>query len=257
MKDYAALPTERLIDMFRDAARQYGMGRSQLAALDNLRAPLAPPLTDRLMERKPAFDQIWALSLILYDRQSVGEVEQLLEDGDPDIRATAAGFLGQLSPELANAAAKGFQVKRPTREILALQRRARQAPPRLPTLEDMSDDELVARFEDAALRVSGVYLLDYLEDETIQDLRNDICREVWDVMRQLKARGLLARLLPLLASDNLMVRYEAAVACLRIAEPEAIAALEKVSRDGVFGDNFLARIALRDWREKGRVVHGL
>src|ERR1700743_2333144 len=107
MKDYTALPTERLIDMFRDAARQYGMGRSQLAALDSLRDPLAPPLTNDLRERKPAFDQIWALTLILCNRRPVGEGEPLLEDSDPDIRATAAGFLGQLSPELADAAAKG------------------------------------------------------------------------------------------------------------------------------------------------------
>lgn len=257
MKDYAALTTEALIDMFRSAARQYGMGRSQLAALDNLRDPLASPLTNDLKGRKPAFDQIWALSLVLCDRRPISEIEQLLEDSDPDIRATAAGFLAQLSPELADAAAKGFQVKRPTREILALQRRARQAPPPQPSLEDMSDDELVARFEDATLRESGVYLLNYLEDAAIQDLRNNICGEVWDVMRQLKARGLLAKLLPLLASDNLTVRREAAVACLRIAEPEAVAALESVSRDGVFGDNFSARIALADWREKGRVVYGL
>ena len=257
-EDYTALSTQQLVEIFTTAAKRFGLGSRQLATLQNLRDPLVPglPPTD-FDPLKPTAAQLWATATALSEREATAEVERMLEDDDPDIRATAAGFLGGLSPELADAAAKGFQVKRPTREILALQRRARQAPPPLPTLEDMSDDELLARFEDAALRENGVYLLNYLEDEAIQDLRNDICGEVCDIMRQLKARGLLARLLPLLASDNLTVRREAAVACLRIAEPEAIAALEAVSRDGVFGDNFSARIALRDWREKGRVVYGL
>ena len=51
-------------------------------------------------------------------------------------------------------------------------------------------------------------------------------------MRQLKARGLLPRLLPLFASDDLTVRREAATACLRVAAPKAGAALESVVHDG-------------------------
>lgn len=257
-EDYTALSTQQLVEMFTTAAKRFGLGSRQLATLQNLRDPLVPglPPTD-FDPPKPTAAELWATATALSERESTAEVERMLEDDDPDIRMTAAGFLGEMSPELADAAIKGAQMMKPTREILAFQRRARQTPPSLPTLEDMPDDELVARFEDATLRESGVYLLDYLEDKAIQDVRNDICGEVCDVMRQLKARGLLARLLPLLASDNLTVRREAAVACLRIAEPEAIATLEAVSRDGTFGDNFSARTALRDWREKGRVVYGL
>jgi hypothetical protein len=61
------------------------------------------------------------------------------------------------------------------------------------------------------------HLLDYLDDPADKDLQNEIVGEVWDLMRQLKARGLLARRLPLLASDDLTVRREAATACRRVA----------------------------------------
>ena len=64
----------------------------------------------------------------------------------------------------------------------------------------MSDDDLVVRFEDAAERESGTHFLDYLDDPADKDLQNEIVNEVWDVMRQLKTRGLLPRLLPLLAA---------------------------------------------------------
>jgi hypothetical protein len=64
------------------------------------------------------------------------------------------------------------------------------------------------------------HFLDYLDDPADKDLQNEIVGEVWDLMRQLKARGLLARRLPLLASDDLTVRREAA--------------LESVVRDGTY-----------------------
>jgi len=76
-------------------------------------------------------------------------------------------------------------------------------------------------------------------------------------MRQLKARRLLARRLPLLAGDDLTVRREAATACLRVAAPKAGAALESVVRDGTYPDSFLAREALARWRDKGLIVYGV
>ena len=121
----------------------------------------------------------------------------------------------------------------------------------------MSDDQLIARFKDAAERESGTHFLDYLDNPADKGLQNEIVVEVWDIMRQLKARGLLARLLPLLASDDLTVRREAATACLRVAAPQAEAALESVTRDGTYPDSFLAREALANWRDKGQIVYGV
>jgi hypothetical protein len=255
--DYSALTTDRLLEIFVDAAKEFRLGREQLARLQRLRDPLAPAPGDDLDDRKPAAAQLQQVSEVLYERLPIVDVERLMGDDDPDIRMTAAALLGDLSPEWADAAAKGAQAMLPTRRVLALQRRARVPPPERPTLEEMSDDELVNRFEDAALRESGTHFLDYLEDPSVKDLQNDIVGEVSDIMRQLKSRGLLARLLPLLASDNLTVRREAATACLRIAEPEAISALESVSRNGIYGEGFAARGALGRWRKDGTIVYGV
>ena len=190
--------------------------------------------------------------------QGVGApIEGLLKDDDPDVRATAAIAFADLAPELANAAGQSAYVGLPTDTVLELQRRARRRPPERPTLTEMSDDDLVARFKDAAERESGTHFLDYLDDPADKDLQNEIVGEIWEIMRQLKARGLLPRLLPLFASDDLTVRREAATACLRVAAPEAEAALESVARDGDYPDNINARDALARWRTKGLIVYGV
>ena len=52
------------------------------------------------------------------------------------------------------------------------------------------------------------------------------------------------------------MRREAAIACLRVAEPEAIASWESVARGGIFGEGFAARQAIAGWRKDGIVVDG-
>jgi hypothetical protein len=266
-EDYVALPTDRLLELFADAAKRFGLGSGKLASLRRMRDPLAPKPAQNPNEQKPAQNpeeqksaaaQLWATSAVLNARRPIAQVERMMEDDDPDIRATTAAFLGDLSPELAAAATEGYLVELPTRAVLALQRRARRAPPERPTLEEMSDDELVARFEDAALRESGAGFLDYLENPADKDVQNRIVGEVWDIMRQLKARGLLARLLPLFASDNLTVRREAATACLRTAEAQAIGVLEDVARNRRGSrEGFEAGLALARWRKEGTIVYGV
>lgn len=260
-EDYSALATDRLLELFADAAKRFGWGSGRVASLRSMRDPSAPPLApksaDKLEEQKSAAAELRATSAVLNVRRPIAEVERMLEEDDPDIRSTTAMFLGDLSPELAGAATEAYLVELPTREVLALQRRARQAPPERPTLEEMSDDELVARFEDAASRESGAGFLDYLDNADDKDLQNRIVGEVWDVMRQLKARGLLARLLPLLSSDNVTVRREAATACLRTAEARAISVLEDVAGRLGSREGFEAGMALARWRKDGTIVYGV
>jgi HEAT repeat protein len=132
-----------------------------------------------------------------------------------------------------------------------------EEPPSLPALKDMGDDALVARFEDAATREFATRFLDCVDDQNDIDTRNRVLGEVWDVMRELKARGLLGRLLPLLESSNVTVRREAATACLRVAEEKAIAVLEAVAADGGVNDMYAARDALEGWRKEGMAVYGV
>lgn len=265
--DYSALTTDRLFELFVDDAKRFGLASSKLAVLRLLRDPQAQKPAQNPNEQKPAQNpkeqesaaaRLWATSAVLKARRPVAQAERLMEDDDPDIRATAAVFLADLSPELAAAATESYLVGMPTREVLALQRRARQAPPERPTLEEMSDDELVARFEDAALRECGAGFLDYLDNPADKDVQNRIVREVWDIMRQLKARGLLARLQPLFASRNPTVRREAATACLRTAEAQAIGVLEDLARSRQGSrEGFEAGMALVRWRDKGTIVYGV
>jgi hypothetical protein len=102
--------------------------------------------------------------------------------------------LEYVSPELAHAAKKGMLAGRPTLEALAAQRHARQPPTARPTLKEMSDDEVVARFEDAAKRQSAAdHYLDWVENPKEMDTHNRLIDEVKDVLRELKSRNLLGR----------------------------------------------------------------
>jgi hypothetical protein len=56
---------------------------------------------------------------------------------------------------------------------------------------------------------------------------------------------------------DLTVRREAATACLRVAAPQAEAALESVAREGTYPDSLLASEALANWRGKGQIVYGV
>ncbi|HYA73168.1 MAG TPA: hypothetical protein VEF36_08405, partial [Roseiarcus sp.] len=115
---YANLTTERLLELFVDAARRFGMGSSRVTSLRRLRDPQVPKPAENPEEQKSAAAQLWATSKALYARRPIAQVERLMEDDDPDARATAAAFLGGLSPELAAAAAKAYLVELPTREVL-------------------------------------------------------------------------------------------------------------------------------------------
>jgi hypothetical protein len=145
----------------------------------------------------------------------------------------------------------------PTREAVFLARHAQETPPPLPTAQEMSVEALIARFEDAAMREYGTQFLDCDGNPEDTALRNRIWTKIWDIMSELKARGVLSRLLPLLASPNATVKREAATACLRIAEPQALSALEEVAARGKADDKFAAREALEAWRKNRSAVYGI
>jgi hypothetical protein len=146
-----------------------------------------------------------------------------------------------------------------TRDVLAQRALARQKPPFGPPIETLSDDELVARFKELGEREDATQFLDCIGDSKDMDIRNVIVHQTLDAMRALKARGLLERLLPLLDSDKVAVRYEAALACMRIASAsekatavlEAIVASQNPDYLGQAGD------ALNRWRANNRVVYGM
>jgi HEAT repeat protein len=208
-------------------------------------------------EREARVATIKALGAALVAREPIPGVRRLFEDDDPNVRAWAAGQFMAIDPQWGLAALEGLMNGLSTREVLDLMQRVMEEPPPEPALKDMTDDALVARFEDAATREFATRFLDCDEDQDDIDTRNRILGEVWDVMRELKARGLLGRLLPLLDSPNVTVRREAATACLRVAEEKAVAVLEDTGVNGGANDKYAAREALANWRKKGSVVFGV
>jgi HEAT repeat protein len=255
--DYSALSDERLLELFADGAKQLGFVTNRNEGLRWLKGSRETRPEVDYNARIPFAERTRGVADALRARKSVAVVKRLLEDDDPDVRAVASIALGDLAPDLSYAAVQAAYAGLATDHVADLQHRARQKPPERPTLAELSDDDLIARFKDAAERESGTHFLDYLDNPADKDLQNEIVVEVWDIMRQLKVRGLLAGLLPLLASDDLTVRREAATACLRVAAPQAEAALESVTRDGTYPGSFLAREALANWWDKGLIVCGV
>lgn len=254
---YAAMSTERLLELFADAAKRGGLASQLLNTIDSVQAsaPSAKPMP--MGVRLQAAAELRALGEALYARVPIAEARRLFEDDDPAVRVSAALYFSDLDPEMASAAISAAYARLPTREVVALRRRALQEPPPRPTAKEMSDDALVTRFEDAAIREYATRFLESVQESQDMTERNRILDEIWDIMRELKARGALGQLVPLLASPNMTVRREAATACLRVAEQKSIATLEEIAANGSFDDSVPAKDALDDWRKKGSVVRGL
>ena len=151
----------------------------------------------------------------------------------------------------------GIFTRLSTCEVLAMRIGARQALPARPELNEMSNEALVERFEDAAKREYATQFLNCVDDPQDMDARNRIVGEIWEIMLELKSRGALDKLLPLLTNSNIIVRREAATACLRVAERQAIAVLEDVAGKRRFDDRFAAREALTHWRKNGFAIYGV
>ena len=190
-------------------------------------------------------------------RKPVVEVQALYENENAGVRTFASTLLAAVDPELSEAAFRGLAFDTPPRKVLALARRARRPPPGKPSLADMSLDALIERFVDAATRLYATRFLDCLAKRADLELRNRIVCEEGDVLRELKARGALDRLLPLLDEPNPAVRPQAAVACLAIATDEAVAILEAATRSYDPMESGDARRYLYLWREGKTVVSGV
>lgn len=251
--DYAGMSTKQLIQLFVETATATPNAFARLRQ-PNLADEVAPTL-----ERQARVLTLKHAAAVLRVRKPIVQIRELFEDENPDVRGWAGGQFLPIDPGWAAAALQGLLKGLSTREVLDLQRRVSESPPAAPTLQEMSDDALVVRFEEAAMREYATRLLDDDEEDQQRntDLRNAILGDVWDAMREVKARGLLERLLPLLANANVTVRREAAVACLRIEEERAIAVLEAIAGHEGWDDKFAARGAIDDWRAKGMVVYGV
>ena len=256
--DYAAMTVERLIELFVETARRFGGGRRLFNMMNDMRAAQPPPGTpQRTPEQVKAVAEVQALGAALRKRISLPQARRLMEDDDPDVRVCAAGQFCSMDMEWAMATSNALAAGLPTRDVLAARASARQPPPPRPTLQEMSDDALIARFEDAAKRLGATRFLDCIDEPADQEAKNRLIDEGRCILREIKSRGLLERLLPLLSSPNDTVRFRAAQGCLRIAEPQAVAALEAIAAKKNFDNSVSASNTLDNWRKGKTLVDGL
>jgi hypothetical protein len=242
-QDYAQMPTERLLLLFAETANASGVGRVFQSGAASPDANL--PTRE---ETKRGFAKNAAIAGALSLKATAPEIEPLFDSEDPDIRICAAALLSAFAPELSEAAWRGVMANRSTREALAFAARARTSPPARPTLAEMDDDGLIARFEDAAERLTACRFIDWRDDEGDKDVRNAIIVEQTQIGVEIRKRGMLARLLPFLDGAEPSARLFAALGCLRIAAAKAVATLEEIGDAGSLDDRAVALDNLDRWR---------
>jgi hypothetical protein len=137
-----------------------------------------------------------------------------------------------------------------TKDVIALRARAKKRPSARPTLKEMSTDQLAARFEDATNRENATQFLGGQFEPYDVKLRNRIVDEVRGVADELRSRGALSSLVPLLDHANITVRNSAAICCLDVAPERALPVLEAISagRDKI--EAVSASWAIDRWRKE-------
>lgn len=241
------LTVPELVDQFRTLAGQLGSGWS----LDT-----NPERYRRTAKRAALLARMNALTSILQARAPSDRFAELLCDADRDVRGWAAARFSDFLPELAAAAIAGLVEDVSTIEAKAAIDRARTLPPIAPTLADSTLDELIVRFGDACEREFWSRHAGRGDDPVDLDLRNTIVAEIGRVASELARRGALDRLLPLLESDDITTRAEAARATMSISPIAARRTLKDVAASDDLDESGRAAmwLALRDL-EAGAIDH--
>jgi hypothetical protein len=243
-EDYAQMPTDRLLQLFAETANQSGVGRVFQYGGG---APPEAFLPTR-EETSCGFARNAAIAGALSFKATAPEIEPLFDSDDPDVRFCAAALLSEWAPTLSEAAWRGVMAGCTTREALAQGERARTPPPALPTLQAMDDDALMARFADAAKRLTACRFIDWRDDQDDAQTRNAIIVEHAEIGAEIRRRGMLARLLPFLDDRDPSARLFAALGCLRIAAAKAAATLEEIGANDNRDDRAVALENLERWR---------
>ena len=191
--------------------------------------------------------------------QGVGApIERLLRDDDPDVRATAAIAFADLSPELADAAGQSAYVGLPTDKVLELQRRARRRPPERPTLAELSDDDLVARFGGCRRARKRLPLPRLSRRPSRQGPAKRDRRRGLEHYAAIEGAG-AARQAPAAVRQRRSHRSarggDRLPTCRRAAGGERRSKASHATAR--YPDNINARAALANWRDKGQIVYGV
>ena len=223
--DYTRLSTDALVQQFVHTAKQAGTvyGLDRRALVQSIVA-----LGSRQSDARIA--EMQALGAELRRRRPVAQLRQLFEHEDPDVRGWAGSQFLSVDYDWASAAMTGLSYGLGTREVLAWRDRILRGPPSRPALKEVSVAQLVDRFIDACERCYGStrFLTDEQGGGADRRAYNKGSGEPYAVGKELRARGELAALLPLLDHPLVSVREKASLCCLNIATAKAVATLEAI-----------------------------
>ncbi|HXT09483.1 MAG TPA: DUF2019 domain-containing protein [Roseiarcus sp.] len=209
-----------LVKAFRDLADELGSAWGLGVRRERYR---------RTPERAARVARMNALIPELRSQAPAEMLTALMEDENIDTRTWAAMRFFDLDEELSQAAIAGLCEDVSTREAFDCIEHARTPPPKHPALSELNTDELTARFADACLRKFWARHAGRDGDPVDVELRNGIVREIHALRVELKRQAALERLLPLLNSDNITQRADAARATLQVAPERAVQVLEAVA----------------------------
>ena len=223
-KSYALLSDDELIEEFVRLAKS-------LSSLWTywFNRPEKTPERDQMMQ------ELRAVSAELCARKPIEKLRRLFDHENVDVRFRAAVAFMDVDPDWALATISGHKEDLSAKDVIALCARAKKRPPARPAVEDMSTEQLVARFEDAGIRRYATRFLGGEFEPFDVKLSNRILGEMRGIVDELKSRDALAELLPLLDHSNIGVRNDAASFCVPVARGRAVAALEGIeaSRDTI------------------------
>jgi HEAT repeat protein len=184
---------------------------------------------EKTPERVEMNEELRAIEAELRARKPIEKLRPLFDHENVDVRFNAAWSFLQVDPIWATATISALGKDLATKDVIALCARAKKRPPARPTVKEMSTDQLAARFEDAAVREYATQFLGGEFEPYDVKLRNRIVDEIRGVADELKSRGALTSLLPLLDHANVTVRNSAAIYCLDVAPERALPALEAIA----------------------------
>jgi hypothetical protein len=216
--DYTSASTDDLAQKFANLEKQIGhMSPSGDEAADETKIGAL-------------FDDLQAVITELLKRKPTNKSQGLFFHEDADVRNWAGIYLHRVNPEVAHAAVTSAIYGFTTQEVLALCDRIRRGPPATPTLQEMTAPQLLDRYIDACERCYGTTR--FLDDEATGGPNvkgyNKASGEIYRVAKELKARGQLAALVPLMDHSLVTVRQKAGMHCLDIASEKAVATLEAI-----------------------------
>jgi hypothetical protein len=248
-EQYMEMSSERLLSRFVEYAKQLGLGRAMRAIGGG--PPVDGPIALQSPDKgKPVSDELLAVSTALRMRPMGSEILALYDDPDPDVRMCGATYFGDVDPKLAEATRTGVRSGCSASDVTAARLRVRQSPPSRPTLQEMSDEALLTRFQDAGERLTACQFIDWVHDDRDMETRNAIVGELIAIRLEAKRRALLARLVPFLDSPDPSTRHHAAIACLGFATDKAVATLEGLEADADPQVRAAAGWTLNRWRAK-------